>query len=624
MDLSTVILIGVIIWHLHNTEEFMKVAAKGAATLSCCLGSSGSTRVMEMKYLMPSIVCFLLCNVRPAAAILSDNRGVFEIQLERDWNISRNIGIITFRNYNGTDQAPCIFLVAIEAWLDAVRRSEIELDSSSESFDDDDKFISMDTSSAGFDDKFIFLICNIIVNLCATGAQLLSAIDIAIRVVLWQLSWLYGSSHFKEMEEARFMIAAMICFSLWNVRPKAAPAILLEPSDANLWSQLDFNLLEEIRGRLTSPTDQARFRVVCTAWRAAARSSKTTKSIPWKVKLDRSLASVGNKLEFRIYDPSSLSAFVHNILWADLGIPTPPSYKNVGASRKNNWFFICISKPRLFFWTRRYFFLYAPYTKKIITLPKLDYQSRFRFRRTFSTDPDSPNCVFFLSETFDADKIVVITYCKSDTKWKAREFDRVQEFVPCDCIPIFFKGIFYLISPFGQVASYNIVDDKFKFESLFIDEVFAQNYNSFRIYQVFELNGELMLIYFGSKKKNNDTLLGKQCIKMYDWSNKIWIPVRTLGKNAIFVGDQILSVAIVNTEETGYGRVLPNKIYRFCDLGCIIYSLEDGNLVEYRPSHSNLLEDDCGDLPEYNDNSGITSSDATKAFYWLEPPTVLY
>ncbi|WOH08163.1 hypothetical protein DCAR_0727600 [Daucus carota subsp. sativus] len=229
MDLSTVILIGVIIWHLHNTEEFMKVAAKGAATLSCCLGSSGSTRVMEMKYLMPSIVCFLLCNVRPAAAILSDNRGVFEIQLERDWNISRNIGIITFRNYNGTDQAPCIFLVAIEAWLDAVRRSEIELDSSSESFDDDDKFISMDTSSAGFDDKFIFLICNIIVNLCATGAQLLSAIDIAIRVVLWQLSWLYGSSHFKEMEEARFMIAAMICFSLWNVRPKAAPAILLEP-----------------------------------------------------------------------------------------------------------------------------------------------------------------------------------------------------------------------------------------------------------------------------------------------------------------------------------------------------------------------------------------------------------
>ncbi|XP_063937049.1 uncharacterized protein LOC135147729 isoform X2 [Daucus carota subsp. sativus] len=412
---------------------------------------------------------------------------------------------------------------------------------------------------------------------------------------------------------------AVIKFCMESERPRVA-VIMSAPAR---WCELDLNLLEEIRGRLRSPTDQARFRGVCKAWHDV-RPVKMMKSIPWQVKLDREIPKAADKLEFRVYDPSSMSAFVHNIFWADLGIPSPSSYKNIGASRKNNWFFICISKPRLFFWTRRYFLFHTPYTRKTIKLPTLDYPSRFKFRRTFSTDPESPNCVFFLSDTFDADKIVVITYCKSDTKWTAREFERVQEFVPCDCIPIYFREIFYLVSPFGQVASYNIVDDEFKFESLLIDESFVLNYNSFRIYQVFELNGELMLIYFGSKKKDNDSRPGKQCIRMYDWSNKVWIPVSTLGDNAIFVGDQILSVAIVNTEETKNCGVLPNKIYRFYDFGCIIYSLEDGNLVEYTPMYSNLLGDGCGDLPEFKYNCGITFWDATKAFYWLEPPTVMY
>ncbi|KAL1808193.1 hypothetical protein ACET3Z_025187 [Daucus carota] len=342
---------------------------------------------------------------------------------------------------------------------------------------------------------------------------------------------------------------AVIKFCMESERPRVA-VIMSAPAR---WCELDLNLLEEIRGRLRSPTDQARFRGVCKAWHDV-RPVKMMKSIPWQVKLDREIPKAADKLEFRVYDPSSMSAFVHNIFWADLGIPSPSSYKNIGASHK----------------------------------------------------------------------IVVITYCKSDTKWTAREFERVQEFVPCDCIPIYFREIFYLVSPFGQVASYNIVDDEFKFESLLIDESFVLNYNSFRIYQVFELNGELMLIYFGSKKKDNDSRPGKQCIRMYDWSNKVWIPVSTLGDNAIFVGDQILSVAIVNTEETKNCGVLPNKIYRFYDFGCIIYSLEDGNLVEYTPMYSNLLGDGCGDLPEFKYNCGITFWDATKAFYWLEPPTVMY
>lgn len=93
---------------------------------------------------------------------------------------------------------------------------------------------------------------------------------------------------------------------------------------------------------------------------------------------------------------------------------------------------------------------------------------------------------------------------------------------------------------------------------------------------MFELDGELMLIYFGSWK-NNTSSLGKECIKMYDWSNKVWIPVSTLGDKSLFVSDNFDTVATVNREEEmSISGVLSNKIYRLFSLWPVPYLFHRG------------------------------------------------
>ncbi|KAK1391175.1 hypothetical protein POM88_019353 [Heracleum sosnowskyi] len=344
-------------------------------------------------------------------------------------------------------------------------------------------------------------------------------------------------------------------------------------SDKNIWRELHTDLLGEIMGRLCL-TDQARFRVVCKNWLAAARPmTPPANSLPWYFFFDRSLPTVSNILEFRVFEPSSNLALLHKISLSKLGIPSPPSYKDVSAYIQHEWLFICCVRPISSHWTRRYFILFSLFTKKIITLPMLEYTPGFKFVRFFTTKPDSPDCVFFLLDTRKADKIAVITYCSGDKEWTAREFDRVVDFLPCFCTPVYIRGILYIVSPFGQLASYNISDGEFQFETLFVDQV--------------------------------------------------WIPVSTLGDKSLFISDKFIRLAIVNREGMSMSTgVLSNKIYRLFHRGCLIYSIEDGNLVEFTSINSD--DGGGGKLPEYKFNCDISLSDTTKAMYWLDPPRVRY
>lgn len=66
--------------------------------------------------------------------------------------------------------------------------------------------------------------------------------------------------------------------------------------------------------------------------------------------------------------------------------------------------------------------------------------------------------------------------------------------------------------------------------------------------------------------------------------------------------------------------VLSNKIYHFFDDACLIYSVENGELVEFKSISSN--EDGGGDLHEYKKKYCTTFSDTKKSIYWLEPHSV--
>lgn len=149
-------------------------------------------------------------------------------------------------------------------------------------------------------------------------------------------------------------------------------------------------------------------------------------------------------LEFSLYEPSCTvdPTSLHTISLTKLGIPCPSFSR---ATCIKNWLFICIRVEWLWYY-RINFLLLCPFTKEVIKLPQLDYPFPFIFMRTFSTDPNSPDCVFLLSDTtcLTSMKIVIITYRYGDKECTARQFNKAYEFVPCHCIPIYFQGIFIL------------------------------------------------------------------------------------------------------------------------------------------------------------------------------------
>ncbi|KAK1375277.1 hypothetical protein POM88_031470 [Heracleum sosnowskyi] len=384
----------------------------------------------------------------------------------------------------------------------------------------------------------------------------------------------------------------------------------------NLWSALDPNLLGEILDRLCL-ADQLRFGVVCKNWLHAHPITPVKKPLLWYLSLDRGLS----ELQVQLHDPSSPHdpASIQNISLPKLGIPSPASSEKVlSIVLKHNWLFISIPNGRLC----KYNLLFSPFTKKVIILPKIDQPCPFNyFTLTSSTQPDSPDCVFFLLDTCNAEKFTIITYCNGDKEWTVKAFDRVANFHTCYCKLVYLREILYIVSPYGQLASYNIVNREFKFESLSVDELFRVNIWSLEMYcyRVFELNGGLMMIHFVPYEKKNVTVPAKSFIRRYDWSTKNWIPVNTLGDKSLFFREKCSQVATFDKDDNG---VLSNKIYHFFDAGCVIYSIEkNGDLIELKSIHSNLLEDGGSDLPEYKYKGCSESSGTTpRATYWLEPP----
>ena len=90
----------------------------------------------------------------------------------------------------------------------------------------------------------------------------------------------------------------------------------------------------------------------------------------------------------------------------------------------------------------------------------------------------------------------MLTYRNGDKEWAAKQFKINTNFAQISCKIVYLSGILYIVSPYRQVALYNIVDEEFKFERLFKDKIFRLNIVTLKIYmyRVFELNRELMMI----------------------------------------------------------------------------------------------------------------------------------
>ncbi|KAK1354099.1 hypothetical protein POM88_047355 [Heracleum sosnowskyi] len=391
-----------------------------------------------------------------------------------------------------------------------------------------------------------------------------------------------------------------------------------------LWSELDSNLLGEIIGRLTSPIYQARFRAVCKTW-LGVHSIPNTTFLPWFVRFNFTSPRFTGELELSLYEPSSTFSptSVYTISFGKFGISYP--LDRIGGDIINNWLFITtrepMTQPSRY---RRNFILFSPFTGKCIKLHQSDYPLPFEFVKTFSTVPTSPDCVFLLSDArcHESSKIAILTIHNGDKEWTARQFDRVDGFVPGTWIPIYFQQMFYLVSPLGQIASYNILNGVLTFENLVIDINFSENHRSRMKYQVFELNGDLMLIYFGSYL--NDNVPRNPCLKKFDWSSKVWMPVSSLGDHSLFIASRFRGVATIKAKNS---EVVPNKIYHISWSGCKVYSLELDSEYEYFDSNFTL--------PNSSNNYHIANGGDTWQWldrligdryqcFWLKPPVPLW
>ncbi|XP_074378674.1 uncharacterized protein LOC141720225 [Apium graveolens] len=300
---------------------------------------------------------------------------------------------------------------------------------------------------------------------------------------------------------------------------------------ADSWSELCSDLLGDIMGRLC-PTDQARFRAVCKSWRHVypiikphavfkAEGLEGASLLSWFVQVDQRFRQSNSTLEVRLYAPCHSIHYpisVHTISLSELSIPTLYNHSHMKIFCKINWLFISIMNIEVARCPQMYFILFSPLTKTLKQLPPCSDPLLRHFELSFSSDPESADCVFILLDLSFYDKFIVSTCRKDDKEWTIRPFRKVQNFPTDVCKLMYTEGDFYIVSRYGKVASYNVIKKEINIESLSIDGCLGGN-KALRLYNLFTMNGELMSIFnYGDIS----------CTKRFDRVNKVWINVSSL------------------------------------------------------------------------------------------------
>lgn len=362
------------------------------------------------------------------------------------------------------------------------------------------------------------------------------------------------------------------------------------------WSELSSDLLGDIMGRLCL-IDQARFHAVCKSWRHVCPINKShavfkprgrASLFSWFVRVVRKPSST---LEFRLYEPCHSihdPISVHTISLSELDIPNPSSsWTYIRIFCQNNWLFISFTDREQGRCDQIHFILFSPLTKTLKQLPPCLHSWLGYFDQSFSSDPESADCVFLLVDTLSCHgKFTVATYRKDDENWTVRQITKAQNFPGTStCNTMYTGGIFYIVSPCGQVASYDVINEEINFESLIRDDNLASIYSSGWQYDLFVVKGELMYIIYRSDIS---------CTKRFDRLKKRWIPAGSLQDSAIIDNEKPNSVEKYMTA--------------FFNFGCLICSSESFALDQFSPNSF-----------RFNFRPTISVSGS---FIWLKPPVI--
>lgn len=187
----------------------------------------------------------------------------------------------------------------------------------------------------------------------------------------------------------------------------------------------------------------------------------------------------------------------------------------------------------------------------LCTLGRVPEESDFDMFRAVYTKPTSPDYVFLVLYIIDHNKSSAGIYRHGNTEWSITKFERGTSGVIPFVRDVFIRGVFYFLCMDYRLGSYDIRSKEIKLDS------FAATIDYRAIQKFFALDEELILAYYEVKPR-------RFLITSYDWSQKLWVPLRNLGDRSLFFSSHSVYVDAIN-----YYGVSANKIYIRQDVLCL-------------------------------------------------------
>ncbi|KAK2640457.1 hypothetical protein Ddye_028252 [Dipteronia dyeriana] len=224
-----------------------------------------------------------------------------------------------------------------------------------------------------------------------------------------------------------------------------------------LWSTLPVDMLISILERLRYE-DRIRFHAVCKGWRSDTYGFKRENKLPWLMTWnweDCLFASLRNQADGSIttwcnlYDPIRKQKTIVERTQAAIFVGSE------FCDAKDGW--VLFSKREVLNTGKTTsFFFYNPFTTRIIKL------SRSYLKVTaasFTTTPDSPDCLIFTYSKFSRTTTSLGTYSPRRKTWKRIYFagyhGRIQSL-------IYIEGVFYCAFARNVMGSFNLVTKEWK------------------------------------------------------------------------------------------------------------------------------------------------------------------
>ncbi|KAG5551560.1 hypothetical protein RHGRI_009833 [Rhododendron griersonianum] len=340
-------------------------------------------------------------------------------------------------------------------------------------------------------------------------------------------------------------------------------------SEIRPWPDLPTEILaSEVVSRLSS-FDRIRFRAVCKNWGRLLPPplhEDNVDKLPWLLEYhwndDGLLLDEPMMLVCKLFDPSHHKQpySVDQVIGQDIRSSIVPKIR---ASNHGWLLFSWLKNPAVESVTS--YFLFSPFTKQIIALPDLEHDIRSCCPvhiAAFSSDPCSPDCVFFVVCEKYCCTITISTCRPRDMSWTTQAFEghpyRIQGLV-------FAGGFLYCVFVNGALAAFSVADREWS--------LLSTNSNLRSLpgsCHLFVCNGQLLLANL-----NNPILRGDdngQCrLFRFSRSRRDWVPETScLGNQALFLG-RTSSFCVSASGET------TNKVYYHAIDGTLrFYSVEDG------------------------------------------------